>query len=58
MVLMMGLAVLPNGHPSFAAVEGPAAVGVPTRSIMTEVVRKNDAIMNQDKKTVKELYMS
>lgn len=58
MVLIMGLAVLPNGQPCLSDVVGPAAVGDPTRSMMTVVVRKNDAIINHEKKTLKVLYKS
>ena len=58
MELMIGVAVLPNGHALCPEVVGPGSVGVPTRSMMIEVVSQKDANMNQAKNTVNILYSS
>lgn len=41
MLLTIGVASFPNGHPLFLFVE----LGVPTRSIMTELVNQYEAVV-------------
>jgi hypothetical protein len=56
MVLTIGLAVSPNGHPWCSADVFDAGVGVPTRSMITLVVSQKDANINQESKTLNILY--